>query len=254
MFLFSKIIAVLLSPLLWVIMLFIAAWIIKNPVKKKKIFALALVMILLFTNSWIIHSLTVQYQYKPRPMAVGEQYSAGILLGGLASYDDIYKQAFFNVSADRFIQTLKLYKQGHIRKIIVTGGNAIFADEDFREADFLVDNLVASGVPREDILSERDAKNTIENSRFTHRITDSLAINEPYVLITSAFHMPRAVSIFKNEGMAVRPFPCAYLVSPSDKKFSWQSLIPSANALNLWQLYLREQVGNLFLKFNKNKR
>jgi uncharacterized SAM-binding protein YcdF (DUF218 family) len=254
MFLFSKIIGILLSPLLWVIMIFLAAWIIKNPVRKKKIFALAMIMMLLFTNSWIIHNLTVQYQYKPKPMAAGEQYSAGILLGGLAGYDDIYKQAFFNVSADRFIQTLKLYKQGHIRKIIVTGGNAIFAGEDFREADFLVETLVASGVPKEDILSERDAKNTIENSRFTHRITDSLDMREPYVLITSAFHMPRAVIIFKNEGMAVRPYPCAYLVSPSDKKFGWQSLVPSANAFNLWQMYLREQVGNLFLKFNKNNR
>ena len=66
--------------------------------------------------------------------------------------------------------------------------------------------------------------------------------------------MPRAVTIFKNEGMVVRPFPCAYLVPPSDKKFGWQSLVPSANAFNLWQMYLREQVGNLFLKFNKNNR
>ena len=37
--------------------------------------------------------------------------------------------------------------------------------------------------------------------------------------------MPRAVTIFKNEGMAVRPFPCAYLVPPSDKKFGWLSLV-----------------------------
>lgn len=185
------------------------------------------------------------------PMAKGEQYSAGILLGGLSGYDETYKQGFFNASSDRFIQTLRLYKQGHIRKIIVTGGNAIFNKDDFREADFLVENLIESGVPREDILTERAAKNTIENSRFTHRITDSLQLRKPYVLITSAFHMPRALTIFKKEGMEVRPFPCAYLVLPSDKKFNWLSLIPSANAFNLWQTYLKEQAGNLFIKLGK---
>jgi uncharacterized SAM-binding protein YcdF (DUF218 family) len=184
-------------------------------------------------------------------MKTGEQYSAGILLGGLAGYDNTNKHAFFNASSDRFIQTLRLYKQGHIKKIIVSGGNAIFAGDNFREADFLVENLIATGVPREDILTEREAKNTIENSRFTHRITDSLQIRQPFVLITSAFHMPRAVTIFEKEGMKVRPFPCAYQVLPSDKKFNLFSLLPSANAFEHWNIYLKEQVGTLFLRLQK---
>jgi uncharacterized SAM-binding protein YcdF (DUF218 family) len=251
MFFFSKFIGMLLNPLLWIVLLSIAAWFIKNPIKKRKASTLALILMLFFTNNWIIQNLMLQYQSSPKPMTSGEQYSAGILLGGLAGYDETYKQGFFNQTSDRFIQTLRLYKQGHIRKIIVSGGNAIFAGDDFREADFLVENLIALGVPKEDILSEREAMNTIENSRMTHRITDSLMIKGPFVLITSAFHMPRAMKTFTKEGMPVRPFPCAYLALPSDKKFGLPSLVPSANAPVLWNIYLKEQVGTLFLRLQK---
>ncbi len=251
MFFFSKFIGILLNPLLWIVLLSITAWFIKDPVRKRKTNTLSLILLLFFANNWIIQNLMLRYQSSPKPMDRGEQYSAGILLGGLAGYDETYKQGFFNQTSDRFIQTLRLYKEGHIRKIIVSGGNAIFAGDDFREADFLVENLIAMGVPKEDILSEREAMNTVENSRLTHRITDSLMIRGPFVLITSAFHMPRAMKTFSNEGMAVRPFPCAYLALPSDKKFGLLSLLPSANAITLWNIYLKEQVGNLFLWLQK---
>lgn len=251
MFVFSKIIGILLNPLLWVVLLTITAWFTKNTVRKRQTTGLALFLMLFFTNSWVIRNLMLRYQASPKPMAVGEQYSAGILLGGLVDYDESYKQGFFNQTSDRFIQTVRLYKEGHIRKVIVSGGNAIFAGDDFREADFLVENLLSMGVLKEDILSEREAINTIENSRLTHRITDSLQLRGPFVLITSAFHMPRAMKIFANEGMQVRSFPCAYLVLPSDKRFGLVSLVPSANALSLWNIYLKEQVGNLFIRLQK---
>jgi uncharacterized SAM-binding protein YcdF (DUF218 family) len=250
MFLLSKIVGLLLNPLLWVLIFLLWSYFTRVPGKQKKTAAIALLVFLFFSNTWIIHNILANYQYKPRPMQQGEQYSAGILLGGLAGYDEQLQLAFFNSSSDRFIQTLKLYKEGHIRKIIVSGGNAIFAKGGFREADFLKENLMACGVPAVDILSERDAKNTIENSRFTHQITDSLQLTKPYVLITSAFHMPRAIRIFKKEGMEVRPFPCAYLVLTSDKVITWQSILPSANAMNLWSIYLKEQVGTMVLSLS----
>ncbi len=251
MFVFSKIIGILLNPLLWVVLLTIAAWFTKNTVRKRQTTAFALILMLFFTNSWIIQNLMLRYQTNPKPMAADEQFSAGILLGGLAGYDESYKQGFFNQSSDRFIQTVRLYKEGHIRKVIVSGGNATFARNDFREADFLVENLLVMGVLKEDILSEREAINTIENSRLTHRITDSLQLKGPFVLITSAFHMPRAMKIFAKEGMPVRPFPCAYLVLPSDKRFGLLTLLPSVKALSLWNIYLKEQVGNLSIRLQK---
>jgi uncharacterized SAM-binding protein YcdF (DUF218 family) len=251
MFLFSKIIGILINPLFWIVLLMLVAWFMKDPFRKRRTASLALFLILFFSNNWIIQNLMLRYQTSPKPMATGEQYAVGILLGGLADYDEIYKQGFFNQTSDRFIQAVRLYKEGHISKVIVSGGNAIFAADNFREADFLVENLLSMGIPEKDILSEREAMNTIENSRLTHRITDSLQLRGPFVLITSAFHMPRAMKTFAYEGMTMRPFPCAYLALHEDKKFGLLSLMPSANALNLWNIYLKEHVGNLFLRLQK---
>lgn len=253
MFLISKLVGLLLNPLLWIVAVMIYSWFTKYAGRRRKSAGLALLLIIFFTNNWIIQNLTLAYQYKPMPMKPGEHYSAGILLGGLAGYDERERQAFFSSASDRFIQAMLLYKEGHIRKIIVSGGNgnAAFGGYDFREADFLVEKLIHAGIPKDDIITERNSKNTIENGRFTKRITDSLKMPEPFVLISSAFHMPRAVRIFSHEGMKVRPYPCAFQVLASDKKFSWVSLIPSVNAPGLWSIYLKEQVGNLFLTLQK---
>lgn len=206
-------------------------------------------MTLFFSNDWVIKNLLARHQYPPSPMKAGERYGVGVVLGGMAGFDSKRGEGYFQPHADRYIQALKLYKQGHIGKIFVTGGQAsAFPKHDLRESDFIVENLLAMGVPKEDVLHERDSRNTIENAAFTGRIMDSLQMREPYVLITSAYHMPRALMIFNKRGIPVRPFPCDYFVKPSGTELSWQSLIPDTGAFSYWVDYLKEIVGILYLK------
>jgi hypothetical protein len=70
-------------------------------------------------------------------------------------------------------------------------------------------------------------------------------------VLTIAIPTKIAVRIFKKDGMKVRPFPCAYLVPPSRKKMTWFFLVPNTDALNLWNVYLKEQVGNIVVKITK---
>lgn len=249
MFILSKIVGALLNPVLWIVLLLLWAFFSKKTETRKKKIGLALIFTLFFSNPLIIQNLIVSYQPKVKPMQDSEQYAAGILLGGLVSYDETERQPYFNISSDRFIQTVRLYKLGHIKKIIVSGGNAIFANDSFREADFLRKNLMDLGIPEADILIERNSRNTIENSRFVKQVADSASLNGTFVLITSAFHMPRAVLTFEKAGIKVRPYPCAYLVMPSDRTFKWRSLVPAAWAIENWQIYLREMAGRAALKF-----
>jgi uncharacterized SAM-binding protein YcdF (DUF218 family) len=183
-------------------------------------------------------------------MKPGEKYSAGILLGGFVSYDEKNKRAYFNSTADRFIQAARLYKQGFISRIIITGGNALFVkDDQYNEADFVAKNLTDLGIPASDIIAERKAKNTIENSVFSEHLLDSAHIPEPYVLITSALHIPRAVKIFEKRGMKIRPYPCDYRVTENDTRFTWRSIIPSSGAFDLWSVFFREIIGTISLSF-----
>ena len=251
MFLFGKLVNLLLNPALWVLVILIVAWITRNPYRRRRWLAAGLGVFLFFSNPYIIQRLLQSYQWPPQAMRNDERYEAGILLGGMMGYDPVAEDAFFNGSSDRFIQVLKLYKQGHIRKIIVSGGNAMRPRSSFREADYLATNLMAMGVPAEDIWRDRNARNTVENARYTHRIMDSMGIRTPVVVVTSSWHMPRALKIFEAEGLAVRPYPADYLVPPSNRGFGLNHLLPSGDAMGQWNLYLKEWVGRLAIRIQR---
>jgi uncharacterized SAM-binding protein YcdF (DUF218 family) len=243
MFILSKLFGLLLNPALWVFLILFSAWASHSPYRKKRRLAWALAVFLFFSNPFIVNRITQWYQVKPMPMQAGEKYDAGVLLGGMMSYDEPSGSAHFTASSDRFIQMLKLYKEGHIRKIIISGGNARIRPGAFREADWLYKNFLAMGVPEADLLVERQARNTVENARLARKITDSLQSTRPIVIVTSAWHMPRAIRIFDQEQIPVRPFPADYQVAPYNSMFTAEACIPSAIAMHHWAVLIKEWIG-----------
>jgi uncharacterized SAM-binding protein YcdF (DUF218 family) len=248
MFILSKIFAFFLNPFLWILILFAWGLLTKKPARKKKLFIISSILFLFFSNPYVIARLIISYQATKIELQPGENYSAGIVLGGFVSYDEKNKQAYFNMTSDRFIQTARLYKKGHIKKIIVAAGSASVTKTDFREADFVKTNLIELGIPEKDIIAERNSRNTEENAAFTKRLLDSLQLNGPYLLITSAFHVPRAERVFKKAGLGVKPYPCAYFLTPDDTNFNPDKLLPSAVSFNQWSVYLKEILGMVYMK------
>lgn len=159
------------------------------------------------------------------------------------------------MSSDRFIQTALLYKKGHIKKIIASGGqNGMFLEDNFMEADFVAQNLMALGIPAEDIWIENQSKNTMENARFSKQIMDSNGgLKTKAVLITSSFHIPRAALSFEQAGIAVRPYPCAFSILPSATRFSAVNMIPVSWAMDSWGGFFREMIGITYLKLKGAK-
>lgn len=250
MFIAAKILWFLLSPFTWLFMLTILALFTKNAKKKKRIAVITVVIMLLFSNTWLLRSLQYGFQAPPDPMKPGENYEYGVVVGGMTSYDRVNKVAHFNMSSDRFIQTALLYKRGQIKKIIVSGGqNGLFREDDFVEAAFVARHLIELGIPAVDLLLETRSRNTIENARFSKKLLDSAGgTNTKTVLITSAFHMPRAMATFEQEGFAVRPYPCAFGILPSDVKFDADALLPSGGAMDGWSGFFREMTGRAYLR------
>jgi uncharacterized SAM-binding protein YcdF (DUF218 family) len=188
-------------------------------------------------------------------MAANEKYDVGIVLGGMTSYDRVNKQGHFNQSSDRFIQTALLYKKGYIKKIIASGGqNGMFSEDNFMEADFIAKNLMDLGIPAEDIWIENQSKNTIENARFSKQIIDrNGGLKTKAVLITSAFHIPRATLTFEQAGITVRPYPCAFSMLPTATRFSAETMIPASWAMDSWAGFFRELIGMTYLKLKGAK-
>lgn len=248
MLVIAKLVGLLLNPVLWLVLLLIGSAYARQVKTRRRLRSGALAIALLFSNGWMAKNATAWYQSKPMPMRTGERYEACILLSGMAGYDEKDLQGYFSPSADRFIQALRLYQQGYVKKIIVTGGQGNpFARVRLKESDFLVHTLIEMGVPASDIVNERSAKNTMENAAYTKWMLDSLNIKGRSVLVTSAIHMPRAWRNFKTEGIDVRPFPCDYAVKPGGSPFTWQSLLPTSDAFQQWDKLLREITGMAFL-------
>jgi len=251
MFILSKLLTFLLNPLLWIVILIIWALVSKNRRHKKKIYIAALVVFVIFSNPYLFNLLFNRLQTERVELRHDENFTAGILLGGFANHDLRSNQSFFNASSDRFIQAALLYKKGRIRKIIVSGGNALGMESDLALTKFVAGNLVQLGIPTQDVIVESRSRNTRENARFCKEILDSLQLPGPYILVTSAFHVTRAKLEFEKAGLSIKPYPCAYLVVPSETRFTLDKLVPSAKTLDLWPLYLKEIAGLIMVRMKR---
>lgn len=211
---------------------------------------IAMAALLFFTNPWLINNLQYPFHAPPMPMKAGEKYDVGIVLGGMTSYDRVNKEGHFNMSSDRFIQTALLYKKGYIKKIIASGGqNGMFSEDNFVEADFIAKNLVDLGIPAEDIMIENRSKNTVENASYSKELMNRNGLlDTKAVLITSAFHIPRATLTFEQAGISVRPFPCAFSMLPSATKFGGGTMVPASWAMDSWGGFFKEMLSMAYLK------
>lgn len=249
MFAAGKLLIICLSPLLWIVLVLVYAWMTKNINRRKKALITATVMLLFFSNPFIINKLIVAYQPAKVVLKPGETYSAGIVLGGFSGMNDADQETYFYESSDRFIQTALLYKNGRIKNIVMAGGNAnVFKDKTFREADFAREQFLNLSIPDSCVYTDRESINTAENAIYAKKIIDSLQLPPPYLLVTSAIHMPRAMQTFRKHGLDVKAFPAAFETRPSNSFYPDDVLLPSVNALRSWQVYLREVVGRLMYK------
>ena len=240
-FFLSKILAFLLFPLTWIVILLVWIFLTKSKTRKKRLIIVTVIVTLFFSNKFVYDQLVMLYQPKKSLIEPGKKFSAGILLGGMVGYDK-YGRGYFSESGDRFIQSVKLYHEGIIQKICISGGSGNIFQPKLKEADFITGELIASGVAEKDIISENNSRSTFENAVFTKKIFDSLHLTGPYVLITSALHMPRAEKVFRKAGIDIVPFPCDYHVKPS--AFSIPHLIiPDLVLLYEWSYFIKELIG-----------
>ena len=179
MFVLLKILLYLFRPLVWILILFVVALITKNEKRKRLLFKISIIALFFFTNPFIIRKCITWYEVKPVAMQTLPKYNAGILLGGMVSYNRSDDQGYFNPAADRFIQTALLYKTGHINNVIVAAGNGYITKNNFREALFIKQRLTELGIPAEQIFTDTSSRNTLENARFSKKIIDSFHIQDP---------------------------------------------------------------------------
>lgn len=109
-------------------------------------------------------------------------------------------------AADRIISAAALAHKYPDARIVLSGGSPNLFDNDAREADYAVTIFESLGVDKSRLLLDRRSRNTYENALFSKALAVPKA-GERWLLVTSAFHMPRAVGLFRKVGFAVEPYP-----------------------------------------------
>ncbi len=131
-----------------------------------------------------------------------------ILLGGMISPDvsSARDTVALNEAAERITATAELARRYPEARIVMTGGSGALIFDEGAEAIFAVRQLEALGVGYERITAEEQSRNTVENAVFS-RLVANPKPGERWLLVTSAYHMPRAMGVFRAAGFPVEAYP-----------------------------------------------
>lgn len=169
-----------------------------------------------------------------------------IVLGGgedvtAASF---WQQPQLNEGGDRFIGGLALARRFPEAQVIFAGGSGRLRDAggaETTEASIAAQIFLSQGLDPDRLLFEDQSRNTAENARLSLSLANP-APDEAWVLVTSAFHMPRAMRSFEAAGWAgVVPYPVDYRTRGFADGIGW-NLMHNIDVLNT---AIKETIGSL---------
>jgi uncharacterized SAM-binding protein YcdF (DUF218 family) len=131
-----------------------------------------------------------------------------IVLGGAINPDvsAFHNAVALNDAAERITVAAELARRYPNARIVYSGGSNAVLFGGAVEAPFAVRELEALGVARDRITAEEQSRNTIENAVYSRLVAQPKPA-ERWLLVTSAFHMPRSVAAFRAAGFAVEAYP-----------------------------------------------
>jgi len=213
-------------------------------------FALALMILLVGGNSWAARSLARSLEWQNLPLNPVPNAEAIVVLGGVTRTSTPPRPtAEVTDGGDRLLYAAYLYKQSKAPLVILSGGRIEWYGSDSAEATDMATLIENMGVPESAIIEEPNSRNTYENAINVRQILTQRGIRQ-ILLVTSAMHMPRSLSIFKRLGIAAIPAPTDFQVSTQEfqelvnsPEAKLLSLLPDASSLFLVTQALKEYIG-----------
>jgi uncharacterized SAM-binding protein YcdF (DUF218 family) len=199
---------------------------------------LAGITVLPFAN-WTLVPLENRF---PQP-ALPAHVDGIVVLGGSVSTSITVSrgQPAVPSAAERLIATGELARRYPEARIIVSGGNGYIIQTNLREAPVMRDVLVSEGIDPKRIELEDRSRNTFENAVESYRIAQPKP-GQVWILVTSAWHMPRAVGCFRTAGWTVLPYPVDYRTTGVRGKIASFQLTMELDRL---EIAMREWIGLL---------
>lgn len=146
----------------------------------------------------------------------------------------------------RLSEGIRLYRKIKTNErsciIVLTGGR--FYGKRYAASVVSKAWLISMGIPANDIRLETSSRTTFEEARFVLPTVRNVSA-EAVFLVTSASHMPRAVTAFNKFGLSVIPAPCDFTNSG---KLGFFDFLPEAETLRESRALLWEYMGAIFYK------
>lgn len=210
MFMIGKAAWLVLQPLSFVFVMMVLAALLRLVGRRSlaaiaSLLAIVLLFVTLFTSTgaWALQKLEARYPRAPLP----DTLSCMIVLGGAFDLEVTAGRGGMemNQSADRFIEAARLARLYPQARILVSGGDGSFSGSYKGDAELAGDFFSAMGIDPARLIRETGSRNTLENAAETGKILqrDGLA---DCLLITSAYHMPRATALFDASGVKTIPW------------------------------------------------
>ncbi len=244
MFYASKLLSALTQPLAWVLLLLLVALFMfrRRPVGARRALTAALTVLLVV--GWLPLPNVLLRQFENRTQVPGgslQPYAGIVLLGGAIEPPHLTEgrgQISLNEAAERMTVPVALMRQYPHLELLFTGGESGLLVEGTSAATSAQRFFRSLGVGDQRVIYESAARTTYENAVLSAAMP-GVDKARPWLLVTSAWHMPRALATFRAAGWNVTPYPVDYLTG-TRTRWSEYSLATGARR---WQIALHEYFG-----------
>ena len=150
----------------------------------------------------------------PIPQKLPVSVDGIIALGGVVDAYESEKRGQFQIGSaiERITSLVELAQKYPEAKIVFTGGTGSTSFQEFKEADAVKKLMPLFSIKQDRVIYERDSRNTFENAKLSKELLKPKP-EETWILVTSAFHMPRAVGVFRKQDWEVLAYPVDFETS-----------------------------------------
>jgi uncharacterized SAM-binding protein YcdF (DUF218 family) len=138
----------------------------------------------------------------------GQSVAGIIVLGGAAQAEESFahNQLALNESGERIVALADLARRYPEARLVFSGGGASLLEDARAESDAVLEFAPSLGIARKRLIVESESRTTYENAAFTRRLVTPRP-GERWLLVTSSWHMPRAMGCFRKAGFPVVAYP-----------------------------------------------
>ena len=236
-----KILPLIASPLFLVFILILFGAFLRS--KKITFFGL---LVLFFCSLPVISNNLITYlekDYTPQDASSINETDAIVVLSGMVTAiktGETFKYEFGD-GVDRVLSGMDLFNNNKAPLLIFTRGKLPW-QLGLPEGEYLKEFAIKYGIPEEKILLTDNVQNTDEEAKSVKRLLNTN--DAEIILVTSAFHMPRAKKVFEAANIRIIPFAVDF--NRSTKKTTLMDFIPAARSLSETSFFVREMIGRLY--------